>query len=330
MEGVRSGDESSCPLSLIRNHEHTLVRKIYFGVWNEYAKHVKLTLPASFVGNAYDTHPMRFSRGRKYPEWQSREMGDIEGIPAGMKSQGYAGGFVAFSKCGQIAKFPTPADRNVNMMPFILGDQDSLPENLQCYHPLIEQCPYVMEEVGKVAYLTVHESFVKVGDAQRRQGLHIESPGIFPDGDDSPAAASFTPGVEHPWGMGVFFGPDHYEGGIYFASNVSDTSEVWDALVDCSVPGIVDRHGGCEHLRGIIGNGSKLQAGELVWVTDKTPHEALSQTKSGYRQFFRVVMPYISHWYSEHSTPNPRVNLPDSITVIHGNKFVVPATTPTF
>jgi hypothetical protein len=114
-------------------------------------------------------------------------------------------GFVAFSKCG-VVEFPEPAERKVNMMPFIFGNKVSLPDDLQCYHELIEQCPYMRDEIGKVGYLTVHESYVDVGKAQRREGLHIESPGDFCD--DDPNAAAFSPGAEHPWGQGVFFGPD--------------------------------------------------------------------------------------------------------------------------
>ena len=174
------------------------------------------------------------------------------------------------------------------------------------------------EEEGKVAYLTVHESHVDAGTTQRREGLHIESPGFF---NDHPNASSFTPGEEHPWGQGAFFGPDRMEGGIYFASSVANTSEVWDALVDKNVPGIVDRLGGCEHLRPLLGKGNKLEAGELVWMTDCTPHEALPQAEAGTRQFFRLVMPYINHWYTKHSTPNPKVKLPNSITVVEGDKF---------
>ena len=59
----------------------------------------------------------------------------------------------------------------------------------------------------------------------------------------------------------------------------------------------------------------------MVWMTDGTPHEALPQTQDGVRQFFRLVMPYVSHCYADHSTPNPKVRLPKTITVIHGNKF---------
>ena len=205
-------------------------------------------------------------------------------------------------------------------MPFRFGVKDSLPEDLQCYYEMIEECPYMEDEKNSVGFLTVHESYVDVGNAQRREGLHIESPGVLLD-QNNPYAAAFTPGVEHGWGMGVFFGPDNYEGGIYMASSVENTSEVWDALVDNQVPGIVDKHGGCEHLRSMLGRGTKLGAGELIWMTDCTPHEALPQKESGYRQFFRVVTPYISHWYAAHSTPNPRVPLPDNVIVVYENKF---------
>ncbi len=227
-------------------------------------------------------------------------------------SDSFENGYVSYSRCGQV-QFPEPSDRNVNMMPFIFGDKESLPDNLQCYFPLIEQCPYMADEVGKVGFITVHESYVVAVESQRRSGLHIEAPGK--------AQLSFRPGLEHQWGIGRFYGPDRYDGGIFFASIVADTSMVWNALVDKNVPGIVDKHGSCEHLRGIIGEGTKLDAGELIWMTDCTPHEALIQTESGYRQFFRVITSSVSHWFAAHSTENPKVSLPSNIIVVRSDKF---------
>jgi len=307
-------DEES-PLALLQKHESTLVRDIFSYISNQWAEHVKLTLPASLVGRTSDDSLMKFQTGRSRENrncFNRTLLAKYSG-----KSNGFENGFVSFAKCGRV-EFPEPANRNVNMMPFIFGDIKSLPDDLQCYFPLIEQCPYMADERGKVGYLTVHESYIDVGQTQRREGLHIESPGFF---NDDPNAASFTPGVEHPWGMGVFFGPDRYEGGIFMASSVADTSEVWDALVDNRVPGIVDKHGGCEHLRALCGPGTKLEAGELIWMTDCTPHEALPQNESGLRQFFRVVTPYVSHWYADHSTANPKVPLLDHVRVMKGSKF---------
>ena len=49
----------------------------------------------------------------------------------------------------------------------------------------------------------------------------------------------------------------------------------------------MDKHGGCESLRRYVGPGTKLMAGELVWMTDRTPHEALVQSvTSGAERFF--------------------------------------------
>jgi len=314
MAGVHDGES---PLSMLRGHELTIVREICSYIGNQWIRHVKFTIPAELIGNyaTYKNEPslMRFDQGRDGPNCYERVLCD--GVSP--MSCGYEEGLVSFARCGHV-DFPEPKGRNVNMMPFIFGSKDSLPEDLQCYHPLIQQCPYMADEIGNVGYLTVHESYVDAKQTQRRSGLHIESPGSF---SDDPNAAAFTPGVEHPWGMGVCFGPDRYEGGIFMASSVSNTSEVWNALVDNKVPGIVDKHGSCEHLRGILGIGNKLEAGELIWMTDCTPHEALPQESSGYRQFFRVVSPYVSHWYADHSTANPKVPLPSNVTIIRGNKF---------
>jgi hypothetical protein len=85
--------------------------------------------------------------------------------------------------------------------------------------------------------------------------------------DIEDATASFTPRIEHPLGFGVIFGPDCHKRGIYFTSSMSSTSCVWDALVNKTVPGIVDHHGGCEHLRTIMGTPPNIQAGKLIWMT---------------------------------------------------------------
>lgn len=179
-----------------------------------------------------------------------------------------------------------------------------------------EESQHAVDETGKVGYLTIHESYVDAGSAQRREGLHIEAPGVFKDN-----SCAMTPGECRSWGNGVFWEPNRYVGGIYMASSVADTSEVWDALVDKNVKGIVDEHGNCEHLRPLLGPGTKLQANQLIWMTDCTPHEALSQPVGSYRQFFRVVTSDVTHWFAQHSTPNSRVPVPDHVTIVYDNKF---------
>lgn len=317
--------DKNCPLSKLEGME----KDIYDFAALQWASHVTLTIPAACVGRM----PVNSREGtiRRFPSGRRRE----DGRPAGCEDvpelqttsrhvptshsqrQLHQQGYVAFSSCGTVT-FPEPADRNVNMLPFIFGDKSSLPPELRCYYDLIEKCPYKYtgNETGKVGYLTVHEGFVQAGDAQRREGLHIETPSVVDDG-----TAAFTPALEHCWGIGVFFEPDRYEGGIYMASNVANTSEVYDALVDKNIPGIVDKHGGCEHLRPLLGPSTKLAANQLIWMTDCTPHEALPQAASEYRQFFRVVTSQISHWFAQHSTPNPYVAIPENVVVVKANKF---------
>ena len=341
--GVRSklGDDDTAvasPMSLLRSHESTVLRRIYSYLSHPYAKHVRLTLPADLVGNYHNNYPIRYVNGRRIKHFQrigSFGWGFHEGQNERQSltsTNDAKTGYVSFCKVGNI-NFPEPSGRNVNMLPFILGDKGSLPDDLQCYYPLIDACPFYREDFGKVAYLTVQESAaVEQGKTQRRPGLHIEAPGVLvpnnadetgDNGDNNEGAlCSFKPGVElFRWGTGMFAGPDRYDGGIYTASNVHDTLEVWDALVDCKIPNIVDDHGGCEHLRPLLGPGTKLRAGELVWMTDCTPHEALPQPTTGPRQFFRLVMSDVSHWYAQHSTANPKVPIPDTVTVIGDNKF---------
>lgn len=309
-------DDEGSPLSMLRAHEDTLIRQILSFLIHPWSRHVKLTVPAPLVGK---TRPyamwsrIRFDQGRLREKKHHRVLLD----EVALESSNFNEGFVAFSRVGFV-NFPEPNNRNVNMVPFIFGNKNSLPGDLQCYHGLIESCPYDIKERGKVGYLTIHESFIDAGKTQRRQGLHIEAPGTFCDIGD---VAAFTPATEHHWGIGIFHSDDKFTGGIYMASNVDGTSKVWDSLVDKRVSGIVDRHGGCEHLRNIIGQGTELRKGELIWMTDCTPHEALPQTTSGVRQFFRIVTPYVSHWYADHSTENPKVPLPDHVNVVHGNKF---------
>jgi hypothetical protein len=299
--------DSQSTLAPLQGHEPTLVRHIFSNLASKYAKHLTLTIPASLVGHT-SVAMVRF---------QSRQYKDFEYVTDILPTSTSPRDFVAFATCGHI-KFPAPANRNVNMMPFIYGDPSSLPPELQCYQQCIEACPVSPTEIGRVFYLTVHESYVDPDSAQRREGLHIEAPGtIIEEG-----AAAFTPGIEHHWGCGVFFGADQYEGGIYMASSVESTSRIFDAIVDNSVPGIVDRHGGCEHLRPLMGhNGTDLNAGQLIWMTDRTPHEALPQKTAAVRQFFRLVTSDVSHWFAKHSTPNPKVPLPGHVIVVDEDKF---------
>ena len=232
--------------------------------------------------------------------------------------------------------FPPSRGLNVNMMPIVLGDSESVPEALRHYIPLLAACPINREEWGKIGYLTIHESTVSEdGQSQRRPGIHAESPGkvsMMPSSRDydaaSPNASEWRIQVDPPltthWGSGLFDGTRSFEycGGIYMASNVADSTIVWN----CAVPRSGDLTGDLgdlSHLRGVLGKGKLLKRGELLWITDLTPHASMPLPAGVHRQYFRLVTSDVSVWYADHSTPNPNPSIvpPDSVTIITGSKF---------
>lgn len=80
----------------------------------------------------------------------------------------------SFVRLGRIT-FPKPTGININMMPFIIGDRTSIPQEYQVYYPLLEQCRVNQEELGKVGYLSINENLVQANTTHRRGGIHTES-----------------------------------------------------------------------------------------------------------------------------------------------------------
>ena len=142
----------------------------------------------------------------------------------------------------------------------------------------------------------------------------------------------------HRWGAGCahwvgkndseekdFFGMLEHSlvtfGGIYIASNTSDSCRVWNCAVD---PEAVGKLGDIEHLRWAMPDeGISMQRNQMYWITDRTPHESLPLQSTRMRQFFRIVTSEVSFWYKDHSTPNPLGVLPDPATtkIVVGDKF---------
>eukprot|EP01103_Thecamoeba_quadrilineata_P007675 TRINITY_DN17521_c0_g1_i1.p1 TRINITY_DN17521_c0_g1~~TRINITY_DN17521_c0_g1_i1.p1 ORF type:complete len:305 (-),score=10.67 TRINITY_DN17521_c0_g1_i1:116-1030(-) len=219
-------------------------------------------------------------------------------------------------KVTDIGGFPEPRNININMMPFILGKKSSLPKELQGYWSLISRCPINLEEISKIGYLTIHEELIEKGHSQRRAGLHTESPGILRC-DDSKIKFSTR---SLPWGGGHYKKPIFY-GGIYMASNISDSCRVWNAKIE-DMHEIVGPYGDVEHLRNFLGNGETMKSKEIWWLTDATPHESLPLTTKQYRQYFRVVTSEVNVWYPSHSTSNPTGVVPGPTTlIVQGDKF---------
>ena len=65
------------------------------------------------------------------------------------------------------------------------------------------------------------------------------------------------------------------------------------------------------------------EAGEMVWMTDRTPHESLPIPAGTQRRYVRLVCSDVAAWYADHSTPNPLgVAPPTHVEIIHGDKFI--------
>ena len=241
--------------------------------------------------------------------------------------------------------FPEPKDIVVNMMPFKLHrPKATLPEYLHPYLGIICRCPAVRAGVTSsvwdyeaVAYLTVHESFVKKGQTQRRPGVHIDAPlaravnggriAPFPTMVDGRLAEPEDEKYrEMAWGMGGGNRDGWPIDGIYVASTVADSTAIWPVRVEhpasvCDAHGSLTRKTRLEGiLRDRLGPPLLAKANELHWITDRTPHESLPMAEDTYRQFFRLVVGPVSIWYTEHNTANPLGILPDA-TVTSENKY---------
>jgi hypothetical protein len=255
---------------------------------------------------------------------------------------------------GDPVTFPPFRGTCVNMMPIILGAHGSLPDELLAYAPLLEACPLPASEQGRVGYLTVHESVVEAEGGtctQRRGGVHAEGGFVWeppPPPPPPPAAAAGSAAVaaavrprqewvdsgrNQPltiaWGRGVYQS-DHasagdFHGGIFMASNVARSTAVWNTRVLDSAAA-VGHLGDLEHMRGALGAPALLRAGELVWMTDTTPHESLPLPVGTQRQYFRLVTHEITAWYAAHSTPNPLGVMPGTgVVIVDYDKFAMPA-----
>ncbi|KDO25368.1 hypothetical protein SPRG_20737 [Saprolegnia parasitica CBS 223.65] len=204
----------------------------------------------------------------------------------------------------------------VNMMPFIIGHAEStLPPECQRYVPLLNRCRH-HDENGKVGYLTIHEGIVEADTSQRRPG--------------STSKRHPLPSSKIRWGRGWMV---HHElqGGIYMASTVAKSCGVWNTVV-ADENDIVGAHGDVDVLHGVLDRERdgyyEPQANELYWITDRTPHESLPVATTQFRQYFRFVTSNVSHWFAEHSTPNP-LGIQPTATIVYGNKFTGTLTTET-
>ncbi|CAB3991347.1 Hypothetical predicted protein [Paramuricea clavata] len=224
-----------------------------------------------------------------------------------------------------VVVFPKPCKININMMPFVMGRdfrETRLPKYLLHYWDQIIKHCIMDSEVGKIGYLTIHESYVDEGTSQRRPGIHTESPGVVMLKDSKGCVMKKYFG----WG-GRYIKKTELEGGIFMASNVENSCRVWNCEIlrpEVDSLDVVGKHGDIEHLREFLPADSEtMTAGRVYWITDRTPHESLPLKKGIYRQFFRLVTSLVTAWFEDHSTKNPNGVVPDPklTKIVKGSKF---------
>ena len=293
-----------------------------------------------YVGNRKDTNSILY----KLPIFLLQKI-YVEHILADYKSNiNYKG---VFASIVASVKFPISTDININMMPIIIGNRCSIPKEYHQYIPLLMACPINRSEYGKIGYLTIHESVVEEDQtSQRRKGAHTESPGtIYYDPKTYQVVKKSEWNIQHDSPMTVAWGCGNYhenfkkictfEGGIYMASNVTNSTKVWNCEIKDvkkssekstrSDGVVVDEYGGLEknQMHHFLDKGNVLKAGEMCWMTDTTPHESLALAKGTARSYFRLVTSDISVWFEEHSTKNPYGVIPPSnVVILKGNKFI--------
>jgi len=184
-----------------------------------------------------------------------------------------------FKKIGDVV-LPPYTETRVMMLPFIIGDQDSLPSFVAQYRDPMLHMTADSEHVGRVGYLTVDEKMVEAGKSHRRSGLHVDG------------------GPLRGWGGGGGWS-SKATGAITVSSHIG--CRAWEQEFD----GQPQDEGDCEHLRPQLQSvGTIFEPNGVYWFDGMCVHESIIQTIPVCRQFVRISLPSTCPWY-EGYTDNP-------------------------
>lgn len=186
--------------------------------------------------------------------------------------------------------FPEFTGARVMMMPVIMGERKSLPEELAQYRPLFAKLSKAWglrrrSMIGAVGYLTIDEQIVPEGRTHRRPGIHVD--GIGPDRKLG------------GWGGGGGYASSEF-GMVLASTHVGCRAwKQWfagypDANGDCA---ILKRQ--CDPSREVL-----MQANVAYWCGPLTVHEPLVMPQETKRQFIRLSGPSTAPWYDGY-TVNP-------------------------
>ncbi len=179
---------------------------------------------------------------------------------------------------------PKFSDMRIMMLPFLLENIDTLPDDLTHWRDaVIQLCELSPVKTG-VAYLTIDEKCLKEGQTHRRAGLHVD--GVYKNGAGG-------------WGGG---------GGAWGKSGLLTVSShlgcrVWNQ----SFIGQPGEEGECDHLAIQCKPECEvlLEPFEVYWLGSHCVHESLPMITDVMRTFVRLSMPSRAPWF-EGYTVNPK------------------------
>ena len=179
-------------------------------------------------------------------------------------------------------QFPEFTGIKCTMMPFIQGDDSSLPTIYRTYSKIINE-NYL--EKGEIGFLTIHESFVEANTSQRGYNLKGSDRNVHIEVGRHEKINCWGDGGSSSWG-GKYKTLLEDDTMVLIANSISDTCRVWDAkemsyTKDGDLSEYIDKYP--EH------TGINLKSGEVAKISIFTPHECINQKESGVRQFFRIV-----------------------------------------
>lgn len=196
--------------------------------------------------------------------------------------------------------FPKFTGIKCNMMPFIQGDSNSLPELYKPYFEIINE-NYL--EKGEIGFLTIDESFVEANSSQRGYNSKGISRNVHIEVGRHSDINCWGGGGGCSWGgrKSTILEDDTM---VLIANSISDTCRVWDTLeksftLDGDLSEYIDRYP--EH------TGINLKEGEVAKISIFTPHECISQKYSSNRQFLRIVGKGVTG-RENHFTINPKLS----------------------
>jgi hypothetical protein len=178
--------------------------------------------------------------------------------------------------------FPEFTGIKCSMMPFIQGDESSLPE---IYKPYSEIIKNNFLEKGEIGFLTIHESFVESGKSQRGYNSKGINRNVHIEVGRNNNINRWGSGSGTSWGgKGKTLLDDNTM--VLIANSISNTCRLWNtkemrSTKDGDLSAYIDSYP--EHT-GIL-----MKAGELAKISIFTPHECINQKQSGVRQFLRIV-----------------------------------------